>query len=107
MGYKFTSLAQGAKKRFLEPFLVSIPPKLLHDPHELQHHDGNSIEGVQHAGEEFVMVMTGKILHVIGDKEFVLKPGDAVYFDPAVPHWARSLTGKESKVLVVMFSGFR
>jgi transcriptional regulator with XRE-family HTH domain len=107
MGYKFTPLARGTKPRFLEPFLVSIPPKLLHSPHELQHLEGDSIEGVQHTGEEFVMVLSGKILHVIGDKEFVLKRGDAVYFDPTVPHWARSLTGKDSKVLVVMFSGFR
>ena len=107
MGYKFTPLAHGTEARFLEPFLVSIPPKLLHNPHELQHHAGNSIEGVQHAGEEFVMVLSGKILHVIGDKEFVLKRGDVVYFDPTMPHWARSLTGRDSKVLVVMFSGFR
>ncbi|MBO9524251.1 MAG: helix-turn-helix domain-containing protein [Nocardioidaceae bacterium] len=42
---------------------------------------------VTHEGYEWLYVLAGTLRLVIGDREHVLGPGEAVEFDTAEPHW--------------------
>ena len=44
---------------------------------------------VQHSGQEFNRVLEGTLIVVWGDREFVLQPGDSIYFNPTIPHGQR------------------
>jgi len=40
-----------------------------------------------HEGHQWVYVLSGRLRVVLGDRDFVLKPGEAAEFDTGVPHW--------------------
>jgi transcriptional regulator with XRE-family HTH domain len=40
-----------------------------------------------HEGYEWVYVLNGELRLVLGDSDFVLRPGEAAEFDTRVPHW--------------------
>jgi transcriptional regulator with XRE-family HTH domain len=90
-GYKYLPLACGIGQRQMEPFLCVVPP----DP-------AVNGDGMTHPGEEFYFVLDGRMLATVGGVEYVLEPGDAIYYDSNIPHWGRSLTGAESTILMVI-----
>ena len=90
-GYMYLPLVHGIGKRQMEPFLCVVPP----DPVVKG-------KGLTHPGDEFYFVLDGRIQAAIGGVEYVLEPGDAIYYDSRIPHWGRSLTGVESTVLMVV-----
>jgi mannose-6-phosphate isomerase-like protein (cupin superfamily) len=47
-------------------------------------------------------VLTGKLRLVLGDRDFVLGPGEAVEFDTRVAHWFGS-TGEEPAEVLSIF----
>jgi len=59
---------------------------------------------VSHEGEEFIFVLEGTEEFTYDGKTYVLNEGDSAYFDSIVPHSARSLGKKKSRVLAVMYS---
>ncbi len=89
--YKYQSLAAGFAKKKASPFLVKIEP-----------HEGNSITLNNHEGQEFNMVMEGRMLISIDGKELVLESGDSIYFDSTKPHGIRALDGETVKLLAVI-----
>jgi transcriptional regulator with XRE-family HTH domain len=44
-------------------------------------------ELVAHAGYEWLFVLAGELLLVIGNRELTLRPGEVAEFDTAEPHW--------------------
>ncbi|MCI0423331.1 MAG: helix-turn-helix domain-containing protein [Acidobacteria bacterium] len=94
-GYKYTALAHHIKHKHMEPFIVLFP-----------HHPKKQGAGLQHPGEEFVLVLKGKLLFTVGDREYVLEPGDALYFDSSLPHWGKSLSKEECEALDISFVPF-
>jgi transcriptional regulator with XRE-family HTH domain len=56
-------------------------------------------DGFVHAGEECYVVLAGRIRFRIGEREFVLGPGDALTFDSSVPHAATN-DGPETAVAI-------
>lgn len=44
-----------------------------------------------HAGHEWLYVLKGRLRLVLGDREFVLRPGEAAEFDTRTPHWFGSV----------------
>jgi len=42
---------------------------------------------ITHAGYEWLFVLAGQLLLVLGEREVTLRPGDAAEFDTAEPHW--------------------
>jgi len=46
----------------------------------------------QHAGVEFIYMLTGKVLYRHADKVYPLAPGDALFFDAAALHGPEELT---------------
>ena len=46
----------------------------------------------QHAGVEFIYMLTGKVLYRHADKTYPMSPGGALFFDAAAPHGPEELT---------------
>ena len=57
-----------------------------------------------HEGEELFYVLKGKIRFYYGDKEYLLKEGDCVYFDSGIPHLGEGAGGKPAKALTVIYN---
>jgi transcriptional regulator with XRE-family HTH domain len=75
----------------IEAFIMNHPPlkkklKLLFD----------------HPGEEFVLVLKGSIEIVYGLETIRLAAGDAIHFDPSIPHRAQNVGKGMSECLVII-----
>ena len=90
--YKYESLASGFKNRIADPFIVTVEPKPEDTPIYYNAHDG----------QEFNIVIEGKLQLNINGKEIVLNPGDSLYFDSKLPHGMRALDGKTVKFLAIV-----
>ena len=71
--YDFQSLAYKYKNRKIEPLLVTLDAR-------------NNPELVSHPGQEFNYCLEGTMKVVIGKAEYILEPGDSLYFNPIIPH---------------------
>lgn len=87
-GYSFKSLALNYKNRVMEPMVVTITP------------DDNA-QLVTHGGQEFNLILEGRVKVVMKDKEFVLEAGDSIYFNPQIPHGQHALGG-QAKFLTII-----
>lgn len=88
-GYSFSSLAWDFKQKTMNPMLVTISPS---DAPEL----------VVHGGQEFNYVLEGELRVIVGDKDYFLRAGDSLYFNPALPHAQLAMGGKEAKFLTII-----
>lgn len=52
-----------------------------------------------HAGEECTVVLEGKMQIIIGEDEYVLDPGDSIYYYSSIPHKIASV-GDEDLVFI-------
>ena len=84
--YKYQSLASGF------PFIVTVEPKPENTP----------IHFNSHEGQEFNLVIEGRMLLNINGKELILNPGDSLYFDSSIPHGMMALDDKTVKFLAVI-----
>ena len=75
--YHFEDLAYRYADKVMQPLLVTLEPT--DAPAKL----------ITHSGQEFNLVLEGVVVVVIGDKEFHLKAGDSIYFNPTIPHGQR------------------
>jgi len=87
--YDYEVLAEGKPGKNMEPFI-------LHAPFEIT-------RTYSHEGEEFIYVMEGQLEFCYGEDTYILNPGDNIYFDAIVPHVGKSLGGKKSRLLVVIY----
>ncbi len=55
-----------------------------------------------HDGYEWIYVLSGHMRFVLGDKDWVLGPGEVASFDTKVPHWFGS-TGDEPAEILSIF----
>ena len=55
-----------------------------------------------HQGQEFHLVIEGRLLVNINGKELELDPGDTLYFDSGIPHGLKALDGKHVKFLAIV-----
>jgi transcriptional regulator with XRE-family HTH domain len=88
--YHYEALAYKKLGKNMEPYIIES------DSHER--------DPVSHEGEEFIYVLEGRQEFTFGSEKYILNEGDSIYFDSIVPHGARSLGDKKSKVLAVMYS---
>ncbi|RNC29039.1 MAG: hypothetical protein AWM53_00959 [Candidatus Dichloromethanomonas elyunquensis] len=87
--YDFQDLAFKYADRKIEPLLVSL--------------DGTkNPELVSHQGQEFNYCLEGRIKVVIGKMEYILKPGDSLYFNPIIPHKMLAMDEKPAKFITVI-----
>jgi transcriptional regulator with XRE-family HTH domain len=91
-GYRYESVAPTKRQKRMEPFIVTHLPK---------RNEGGWFD---HEGEEFFYVLEGKIKFLYGDKEYLLKEGDCLYFDSSIPHRGVAVGKKPAKALVMICS---
>lgn len=90
--YKYELLASGFKGRIADPFIVTIEPKP----------EGTPLYFNSHDGQEFQMVIEGRLFVSIDGKELILEPGDSLYFDSSIPHGLKALDGRHVKFLTLV-----
>ena len=88
--YKYQSLAAGFMNRNADPFIVTV------EPH------ANPIHSNSHSGQEFTLVLEGRMMISIDGKELVLNQGDSLYFNSKLPHGMKALDGKTVRFLSVI-----
>ena len=54
-----------------------------------------------HEGYEWLYVLRGPLRVVLGERDFVLKPGEAAEFDTRTPHWFGRATAESAEFLVL------
>ena len=57
---------------------------------------------ITHSGQEFNMVIEGRLLLDINGKELILNPGDSLYFDSSLPHGMKALDGNNVRFLAIV-----
>jgi transcriptional regulator with XRE-family HTH domain len=55
----------------------------------------------EHAGAEFLHVLTGRVAIILDEEEHALGPGDSIYFDSSRPHAYRRLSARPCEAVVV------
>jgi quercetin dioxygenase-like cupin family protein len=91
-GYSYESLAPEKADRFMEPFIVTLVPTEAKD-------------FSTHAGQEFLYILEGEVEVQVGDRVDLLKPGDAVYYDSAEPHFVRCVSSSPAQIVAVLYTG--
>ncbi len=87
--YEFQSLAYKYAKRKIEPLLVTLTPDKFP-------------ELVSHKGQEFNYCLQGKMKVVIGKEEYILTPGDSLYFNSMLPHKMLAMDDQKATFLTVI-----
>ncbi|MDR0976733.1 MAG: XRE family transcriptional regulator [Prevotellaceae bacterium] len=90
--YKYQSLAAGFRNRKADPFVVTVEPKP----------DDAPIYSNSHDGQEFNLVLRGRMMLRIGDNDLVLAAGDSIYFDSSLPHGMKALDGEAVQFLAII-----
>jgi len=88
--YHFEDLAYRYFGKVMQPLLVTLEPT--DTPAKL----------ITHTGQEFNMVLEGTVILCIGKKEFTLKAGDSIYFNPTVPHGQKCGGSEKARFLTVI-----
>ncbi len=89
--YDYKSLAYRFLDRKMEPFAIKVPPKELKD-----------LNYSHHEGQEFIYMLKGTLEIHLGEKVFVMEPGDSFYFDSSTPHALRALGSAPAEFLDVI-----
>ncbi|WP_027720455.1 helix-turn-helix domain-containing protein [Maridesulfovibrio zosterae] len=87
----YFSLAKGKSDRHMEPFFVEMQP------------EEGELKMTSHEGEEFIIVVSGKLKVIYGKEESVLEPGDSVYFNSVVPHCVAAEGGERCDIYAVLY----
>lgn len=91
--YSYLTLTPEARHKHLKAFKVFIDP--------LDEHKGVSY---QHAGEEFIYVLKGKIEVMVGENRNALGPEECLHFNSSVVHKLRNLSDEKAELLVVLYT---
>jgi transcriptional regulator with XRE-family HTH domain len=91
IGFTYYLLTGLSSPHLIEPFIVKYPviskkPAVLFD----------------HPGEEFLLVLKGKMDLIHGKERIRLNSGDAIHFDPSIPHRGQNVGNSESECLVIV-----
>lgn len=89
-GYRFEDLAYRYKGKIMQPLLVTLDP--MDEPASL----------VSHSGQEFNMVLEGQVAVSFDGKEFILSPGDSIFFNPTYPHGQRCVGDVKARFITVI-----
>lgn len=88
--YKYQSLASGFMNRDADPFIVTVEP------------NDEPIHYNSHSGQEFNLVLEGRMMLSIEGKDLILNEGDSLYFNSKLPHGMKALDGKNVRFLAVI-----
>ncbi len=86
LGYSYEALAVDFPDKPVEPFIITISP-------------GDKEGSFQHAGHEFILMLSGDLEFTLGEEKLVLHAGDSLYLDPHLPHRLKPLKNKPARFL--------
>jgi transcriptional regulator with XRE-family HTH domain len=89
---EFHSLGRGKIDRHMEPFYIEIVPK-----------PPGQVKVSQHEGEEFIVVMSGKVELQYQKETYILEPGDSAYYSSDVPHRLVALNDEKAEIIAVIY----
>jgi transcriptional regulator with XRE-family HTH domain len=90
--YRYQSLAYNFIHKKAEPFMVTAEPAP----------ENAKVSLNSHPGQEFDLVLEGKLMIVIDGKELVLDEGDSIFFDSGAEHGMKALGGARARFLAVI-----
>jgi len=90
--YSYQTLAGGFNNRKADIFEVTIESKS----------EDRAIHHSIHTGQEFNLVLEGRMLLQINGKDLIMEEGDSIYFDSSLPHGMKALDGKKVRLIVVV-----
>lgn len=93
-GYSYDALCSHGAERSMEPFLLTVEPGV---------RDEESL--YSHEGQEFLFVLEGKVLMLLGDDRVELAAGDSLYFNSSLKHRMLNPGPDPSRVLAVIARG--
>jgi transcriptional regulator with XRE-family HTH domain len=93
--YSYKHLAFTFRNKLAEPFMVAVEPR----------EDLETPEQHSHAGQEFNLMIEGRMRFYMGSLTYDLDPGDSVFFDASNAHAMRALDGKPAKFLAIVMQG--
>ncbi|HTV47948.1 MAG TPA: cupin domain-containing protein [Phycisphaerae bacterium] len=88
-GLTYWPLSTGTNRFNLQPIRVVVSPDRPGD--DLYHHDG----------EEWLMVISGRVRLSVGAQTHTLEPGDSAHFDSRIGHRLDALDSVDAEVIVV------
>lgn len=93
--YHYQHLAFDFKDKLAEPFLV------------VKEYDGKEDPEIfdRHHGQEFDYLLEGCLKVVIAGVEYVMYPGDSIYYDSSKPHGMKAIGGQTAKFIAVVIYG--
>jgi quercetin dioxygenase-like cupin family protein len=91
-GYYYEALAYKKSKKYMEPFLVEFKKK---KPEKLSY--------FSHEGEEFIYLLEGTLEFRTESEQYVLHPGDSLYFESSISHAYRAMGRRNAKALTVVY----
>jgi transcriptional regulator with XRE-family HTH domain len=91
--YHLLAAHRGPRKTF-EPFLVTLTDK------------SEVFPGFQHAGTEFIYILSGVIRYRHGTESFLLQPGDSLSFRGDIPHGPEKLEKVPIRMLSIIIYDF-
>ncbi len=97
-----STTAQGAKKLYTYQGLAADVHGRNMEPLMVELEAAEKPEVSVHDGEEFIFVLSGAALLVIGEESFTLEPGDSVYYLSTTPHAIAGCGGKAT-ILAVLY----
>ena len=96
-GFSYKNMSYLFKGRKVEPFMVTAPysDEAQHAPIPLSVHEG----------QEFDMVVKGRLRMVVDGKAELLEEGDCIYLDSTHPHGMIATGGEDCSFLAVVIPG--
>ncbi len=84
----YESFSFSRSNRFMDSYIVTVSKEFSPKP-------------LMHAGQEFVFALEGTQEFYYDGQTYIIKAGDAMYFDSDRPHMTRSIGPKQAKALMV------
>ncbi len=96
-GIDIANLAPKFKDKLAEPYYVTYEYSATQQ--------NKPIHLATHSGQEFDLVLSGKLKVQVGDHVEVLAEGDSIYYNSSMPHGMIAVDGKDCTFVAVVMSG--
>ena len=53
-----------------------------------------------HDGQDWIYVLSGRMRLILGERDFIIKPGEAVEFSTWTPHWFGAVDGPVEAIAI-------
>ena len=96
-GIEIKNMAPFFRDKIAEPYWVTYA----YDPAQ----QTQPIHTTTHSGQEFDLILSGKLKVQIGENAEVLSEGDSIYYDSATPHGMIAMDGADCTFLAMILPG--